>query len=71
MCEAICVLFTREVESVDLAVVPPLVECWCSLVVLETLEDRAVYHDLQTKDVTHFEQQNRQSSRSGPWTNFQ
>jgi hypothetical protein len=45
--EPVRVLFGTEVETVDLAVVPPLVEGWRGLIILETLQDGTVDDHLQ------------------------
>ena len=47
LCEVVCILLLREVESVHLSVVAPLVEGGRRLVVLESLHDGAVDDDLQ------------------------
>lgn len=38
--------FATEVETIDLSVVPPLVECRRRLIILQAFEDRAVDHHL-------------------------
>ena len=47
LCEVVCIFLLREVESVHLSVVAPLVEGGRRLVVLESLHDGAVDDDLQ------------------------
>ena len=53
MCEVVGVVFAGKVEAVDLAVVPPLVECWGGLVVFQALQDGAIDYHLETQGHMH------------------
>lgn len=46
MCESVCIFLATKVESINLLVVPPLMECSRGLVVLQTLENNTIDHNL-------------------------
>ena len=50
-CKGVGFLFAAEVESINLSIIPPLVECRSGLIVLQALEDSAVDHNLDYQRV--------------------
>ena len=50
LCKVVSIIFAREVETIDLATVAPLVKCRRCLVVLQGLKYRTVYHYLNTRN---------------------
>ena len=49
----VCFFFAPEVQAVDLPVVPPLMECRCGLVVLESLENGTIDDNLQMNNIEY------------------
>ena len=52
--EAVRLVLAAEVETINLAIISPLVECRRRLIVLEAFQNRAVDHNLQTVHTTDY-----------------